>query len=235
MTMGNVTTSTVTFRKGAAGRGLARSGARLTRVAIVDDHPMMCSGLAITLRAEPDLDVVATGTTAADVITIAEQHAPDVIIVDLDLGRGCGLDAIRRIAKEYPMVHTLVLTAHDDLLHTHRAFEAGARGFIAKGVSARELSGAVRAVVAGGRFVTIPQTGADKAARAITLGQPDMNVSPKETMILSAVAAGKSNLAIATELGVPERTIRSHVANVMKKLNLKRRVLAAIAAAHRRN
>ncbi|MDZ4842780.1 MAG: response regulator transcription factor [Hyphomicrobium aestuarii] len=191
--------------------------------------------LAMTLRAEADFDVVATGTTAADAVKIAARLSPDVIIIDLDLGKGCGLDAVRQIAAEHPSVRTLVFTAHDDLLQTHRAFEAGARGFLAKGVSAGELSGAVRAIMAGQRFVTLPPAKPASTGQAAVSDQPAKTLSERETMILSAVSVGKTNGEIATELGVPEGTIRKHVANLLRKLNLKRRILAAITVARNWN
>lgn len=205
----------------------------VTRIAIVDDHPMMCSGLAVTLRAEPDFEVVATGTSVADAIRIAEQFTLDLMIIDLDLGRESGLEAVRHIATKYPSIRTLVFTAHDDLLQTHRAFEAGARGFLAKGVSAHELGATVRAIVDGARFATLSQPKGGKSRAVVTTVPQDNELSEREARILSAIAEGKTNKQIASELNVPERTIRSHVANVLHKLNLKRRILAAIAAARR--
>jgi len=212
----------------ASASAQGRHGA-VTRIAIVDDHPMMCSGLAMTLRSEPDFEVVTTGTSVADAIRIAEQFTLDLMIIDL--GRESGLEAVRQIAMSNPSIRTLVFTAHDDLLQTHRAFEAGARGFLAKGVSARELGATVRAIVDGARFVTLSQPKGERARSVVTTVQQDSELSEREARILSAIAEGKTNKQIATELNVPERTIRSHVANVLHKLNLKRRILAAIVAA----
>jgi DNA-binding NarL/FixJ family response regulator len=216
----------------ASASAQGRHGA-VTRIAIVDDHPMMCSGLAMTLRSEPDFEVVTTGTSVADAIRIAEQFTLDLMIIDLDLGRESGLEAVRQIAMSNPSIRTLVFTAHDDLLQTHRAFEAGARGFLAKGVSARELGATVRAIVDGARFVTLSQPKGERARSVVTTVQQDSELSEREARILSAIAEGKTNKQIATELNVPERTIRSHVANVLHKLNLKRRILAAIVAVRR--
>lgn len=213
-------------------RGGARHAGR-TRIAIIDDHPLMCSGLAITLQAEPDFEVVATGTSVADAIQIAEDFDLNLMIVDLDLGQESGLEAVREIATTTPSVHTLVFTAHDDLLQTHKAFEAGARGFLAKGVSAGELGLTVRAIVDGARFVTLPQANGSRASPLRTNLRQDGELSDRESAVLAAIAAGMTNKQIANELDIPERTIRNHVANVMQKLNLKRRILAAIAAARR--
>src|SRR5688572_8384145 len=122
-------------------------------VAIVDDHPLFREGVAFTLGAQPDIEVVAEGESAADALRIAAERMPDVMLLDVSMPGG-GLDAVRQIAAAFPVVKVVMLTVSENEDDVTAALRAGARAYVLKGVAARELGRILRAVAAGEVYVT---------------------------------------------------------------------------------
>lgn len=201
------------------------------RIAVVDDHPLFRSGVAVTLAAEPRYEVVAQGATAADAVRIAEQFLPDIMLVDIAMA-GCGLTAAQKIAQTCPIVRVVVLTASESDDHVLAALEAGVRGYILKGVSANELIRTLNAILVGETYVT-PALAARllQQVRKAPVAQRSGDLSAltaREEEILDEVSRGLTNKEIANRLGISEKTVKHYMTNIMEKLQVRNRVEAAL-------
>ena len=205
------------------------------RIVVVDDHPLFREGVALTLGAEADLDVVGQGASADDAIRLAEELLPDLILVDITMPGG-GLKATRAIAATCPATRIVMLTAseaEDDLM---AALKAGARAYILKGVPARELIGILRAVYVGDVYVPptlatsllMEMSGAVRGTRLPP--NPLDELTDRERQILEGVAAGLSNKEIGQRVFLSEKTVKHYMTNILQKLQVRNRVEAALLA-----
>jgi two-component system nitrate/nitrite response regulator NarL len=203
------------------------------RVAVIDDHPLFREGVAATLGADRSMEVVGQGATADEAIQIAQDLLPDVLLLDISLPGG-GIEAMREIARLCPYIKVVILTASENEKHVSDALEAGARGYVLKGVGAQELMRTIHAVHQGESYVT-PQL----AARLLTMMKaPPQHAPPaeadmpaltrREEQILDAVAEGKTNKEIARLLNISEKTVKHYMTNIMHKLQVRNRVEAAL-------
>jgi DNA-binding NarL/FixJ family response regulator len=204
------------------------------RVLIVDDHPLFREGLKAALQSADDIEVVAEAETAGAVPETVAECRPDVVVMDLSLPDGTGLEATRRLADQGPAVPVLMLTMADDDGSLLAALQAGARGYLVKGAGRDEVLHAVRTVAAGGAVF-----GADIAARITTLlagtrlreaGQLFPSLTTREAEVLDLVARGLDNRKIARELFVAEKTVRNHVTHIFEKLHVATRAEAVARA-----
>lgn len=210
------------------------SGSDRVRVAIIDDHPLFRDGVVATLSADKTLDVVGQGATADQAIQISQDILPDVLLLDISIPGG-GIEAMREIARLCPYVKVVMLTASENEKHVSDALEAGARGYILKGVGAQELIRTVHAVNQGDSYVT-PQL----AARLLSMmksphaapasGNELPALTRREEQILDSVAVGKTNKEIARILNISEKTVKHYMTNIMHKLQVRNRVEAALMA-----
>nr|WP_191864144.1 response regulator transcription factor [Embleya scabrispora] len=217
-------------------RVVGESGSKAVRVVIVDDHPLFRAGLRAALESAADIVVVAEVETAAAVPdTVAEQR-PDLVVMDLSLPDGSGIDATRRIAADTPAVPVLVLTMSDDDGSLLAAMRAGAGGYLVKGAGRDEVLHAVRTVAAGGAVFgaqTVPRLtallagGAPRAAERVF---PEL--TDRECEVLDLLARGLDNRNIARRLFLAEKTVRNHITHIFEKLHVGTR---AEAVAHARN
>ena len=208
--------------------------AETLHVAIVDDHPLFREGVAHTLGAQPDVEVVAEGESAADAVRIAAERMPDVMLLDVSMPGG-GVEAVRQIAAAYPVVKTVMLTVSEDEDDVTAALRAGARAYVLKGVAARELVRILRAVAAGEVYVTpslasslLFELSADR--RGAAAANPLDELTERERQILEGVAAGDSNKEIGATLHLTEKTVKHHMTNILQKLQVRNRVEAALLA-----
>lgn len=211
------------------------------RIAVVDDHPMLREGVMHTLRAHPDLEIVAEGSTGADALRIAEEWLPDVLLLDVSMPGG-GVEAARAIANSCPVVKVAMLTVAQDEETVSSALGAGARGYILKGISGQELAEAVRNIHAGEDYVS-----PSLAARLLTeMGSKSQfrhgggydvfaSLSPREESILVHVAEGLSNRAVGEKLNLSEKTVKHYMTNILQKLRVRNRVEAALLAQKHRS
>lgn len=199
----------------------------MIRVAIVDDHPIVTDGVVANLRAAADIEVVATGASAADALTIATRYAPDVLILDLELGGKSGLDAIPGVKAASPRTRIVIFSAYAGEERVATAFERGAESYVLKGTSSDELVAVVRAVAAGGTL--IPPEIAGQLARAVRQPRRD-RLTAREREILALLAEGLANRAIAERLGITERTVKFHVAEILARLGASNRAQAVAIA-----
>ena len=220
------------------------------RIVIVDDHPLFLEGVAATLKAEPDMEVVGEGGNAADALRLATTLLPDVLLLDVTMPGG-GLAAAQAVATACPVTKIVMLTfseAEDDVL---TALKHGARGYVLKGVTSGELKAHVRAVHAGEVSMTPSlaagllfelTTGAARTKTGSDAGpaagrdlehDPVDDLTRREQQILELVAAGKSNKEVGKTLFITEKTVKHYMSNILQKLQVRNRVEAALLA-HKR-
>ncbi|WP_306590893.1 response regulator transcription factor [Geothrix sp. 21YS21S-4] len=198
------------------------------RLLIVDDHPVVRDGLvAILHQGEPDLEVVGEAGDGREAVNAWRTLRPTVTIMDLQLPGQSGVEAITAIRREDPTASILVLTTFDGDADIQRALEAGARGYLLKSVRRAILIEAVRAVASGQRYLP-PAT----AARLVEAMEAE-KLTARELDVLRLVAEGQRNREIAETLGLAEPTVKIHVNNLLRKLQVKDRTEAAVVALRR--
>ncbi len=198
------------------------------RLLIVDDHPVVRDGLvAILHQGEPDLEVVGEVGNGKEAVTAWRTLRPTVTIMDLQLPGQSGVEAIVAIRREDPDARVLVLTTFDGDADIQRALEAGARGYLLKNMRRGTLIEAVRAVAAGQRYLP-PAT----AARLVE-GMESERLTARELDVLKLLAQGHRNREIADSLGLAEPTVKIHVNNLLRKLQVKDRTEATMVALRR--
>ncbi|HTZ05810.1 MAG TPA: response regulator transcription factor [Gaiellaceae bacterium] len=196
----------------------------MIRVLIVDDHQLVRSGLRLLLEAEKDMTVDDEAGNAADAVRLARLHKPDVVLLDVVMPGGSGLDAAPEIKEAAPKARILVLSMQDDPSYVRQAFSAGASGYLLKEAADNELVAAVREVAGGGSYVH-PTLGARLAAaeaeaQARAAADP---LSEREREVLRLLALGHTNQEIAKMLFISVRTAETHRAHIMQKLRLSTR------------
>jgi DNA-binding NarL/FixJ family response regulator len=208
------------------------------RVLIVDDQAVVRRGLQSFLAGEPDLDVVGdadSGTRALDLLAVleAEGRRPDVVLMDLQMAPLDGIESTRRIRARYDAVEVVALTSFAEEERVHAALDAGAAGYLLKDADADEVAAAVRAAHRGELQLDPAITRRLMSSiRSRGPGDPGEELTPRELEVLRLVGAGNSNKKIAAELFISERTARTHVSHILRKLGLSSRTQAAVWAIH---
>jgi DNA-binding NarL/FixJ family response regulator len=199
------------------------------RLLLADDHPVVRAGLRAVLETETDLEVVAEAATAEDAVARAAEGDIDVVLMDLQFGRGMGgAEATARIAARPGAPRVVIVTTYDSDADTLPAIEAGATGYLLKDAPPEDLAAAVRTAAAG-RTTLAPAV----ADRLLTrLRTPATALTRRETEVLALLAEGLSNQAIARRLHLTEGTVKSHLARVYTKLDVESRTAAVAAATH---
>ena len=201
------------------------------RIMIVDDHEVVRLGLNNLLARQPGWQVVAEAGTVADALQRADEHEPDVVLMDIRLGHESGVDACREIVKAHPDTKVIMLTsfAQDDLLFN--AISAGAVGYVLKQVGNDDLIRAIRTVAQGNASLDPGVTGQVLAKlRESTRSEAFANLSERELKVLALITQGKTNKEIATSLYLGEGTIRNYVSNIFDKMGLGNRAEATAYA-----
>lgn len=197
------------------------------RILIVDDHPIMRIGIATLVGSSREMVCIAQAGSGEEAIDLHRQHKPDITLMDLRLPGISGVETIRRIRAESPKARFIVLTTYEGDEDIHQAMEAGASGYLVKGLPQETLVNAVRRVHAGGRFLPSP------VSQALAERTPDANLSARERQVLALLAKGKTNKEIATDLGISEATVKCHVAVILMRLNVTDRTKAVVTALQR--
>ena len=187
------------------------------RIVLADDHSVLRSGLRLLLDAEPGFEVVAEAGNAHDASRYVRGHRPAVLILDLNMPGGSGLDLIPRIQEEAPETRVVVLTMQRDPAFARQALSAGAVGYVLKDAADGELVLAVR-LAADGQTYLNPQLGARLAAEPVDARPGDL--SERELEILRLIALGHTNPEIAAQLYLSVRTIEAHRSHIHQKLSL---------------
>jgi DNA-binding NarL/FixJ family response regulator len=204
------------------------------RVLLVDDHPLFRDGVVAALASAEDLDVVAEADDVRSAVEQALACEPDLVVMDLQLPDGSGVDATRAILAARPAAHVLVMTMSDDDEAVVAAMRAGARGYVVKGSGRADLLQALRTVAAGGAVFS-PTVAARLGAyfgglAALPGRQAFPQLTDREREVLDLLARGSDNRRIARELFLSEKTVRNHVSSVFTKLEVADRGEAIVRA-----
>ncbi len=197
------------------------------RILVVEDHHIVRQGLVALLKTVPDMTVVAEASDGQQAIDVFREHQPDVTLMDLRLPTLGGADAVRHIRREFPEARIIVLTTFDGDEDIYRALQAGARGYLLKGMFGDELMDAIRAVHAGKS--RIPPLVAERLAGRVG----GFSLTSRELDVLRLIVAGKSNKEIGNALTISEATVKTHVNSILGKLGVTDRTQAATSAIQR--
>jgi DNA-binding NarL/FixJ family response regulator len=181
-------------------------------VLTVDDHPMFREGIAAVLSLEPDIEVIAEAATAAEAVLLYRRHRPDVVLMDIKLPDGSGIDATATICGEFRGAKVIMLTTYKGDVQALKALKAGAWGFLLKNTVRRELVESVRMVYRGQQRIL------EEVALELAMHAADELLSTREMEVLRAVGQGQPNKGIARMLGIAEETVKTHMASVLTKL-----------------
>ena len=197
------------------------------RILVVDDHNIVRQGVVALLNTVAGLQVVAEASDGEEAIEAHRRHKPDVTLMDLRLPKLSGADAIARIRQESPTARFIVLTTFDGDEDIYRALQAGAKGYLLKGMDIDELTDAIRTVYAGKS--RIPAFVAEKLADR--MGGPSLTA--RELEVLKRIVAGRSNKEISSDLHISEATVKTHINSILSKLGVGDRTHAATMALQR--
>ncbi len=202
------------------------------RILVADDHPMLREGLVAVLSTQPDFDVIGEASDGSEVVWLAERLHPDVILLDLEMPNADGVAALERLRDADARTRTIVFTAYDTDERILGALRAGARGYLLKGASRKEIFDAVRTVHSGGSLLQPAVT--SRLLEHVERGneRPE-DLTSRELEVLDLLAHGHKNSEIAEELFISERTVKFHVSSILAKLGVGNRTEAARIAARR--
>ena len=204
---------------------------RRLRVMLVDDHELVRDGLRAVLGASGEFEIVAEAGDEAAAIREADRTSPDVVLMDVRLGSGSGIEATREIRARRPGTKVLMLTSFADDEALFASIMAGATGYLLKQIRGGEIVAAVRAIGAGGSLLdpALTRTVLDqwREARSRLRDERLARLSAQEERILSRVAAGRTNRETAAELHLAEKTVKNYVSTILDKLEVARRAEAA--------
>lgn len=205
----------------------------MTRILVVDDHPIFRKGLALALAEAPDLTVCGEGESGEDALRLVQDLQPDLLLLDLSMPVG-GLEVLPRLCRADPGLKIAVLTASEDSDDVLAALDAGALGYIVKGIGSRALIEAVRGLAQGEGYVT-PALAARLLTERRPASAPDdararllAQLTPREKQVLALVAAGHSNKEIALREEMQEKTVKHHMTRILQKLHARNRTEAAM-------
>jgi two-component system response regulator DevR len=197
---------------------------------VVDDHELIRRALFDLLSAEPDIDVVGEAASVEEAVREIPKHRPDVVVLDLRLPDGAGVDVVPQVREQTPDTRWLVLTSFDDPAEVRAAVEAGAAGYLLKDTASTECVRAVRQVAAG-RGVLDPSVAQHLLDRGQGSADDLAKLTPQEQRVASLLAEGLTNRQIGERLGLAEKTVKNHVSAVLTKLGVANRTEAALRAA----
>ena len=194
---------------------------------IADDHPVVCKGLAAMIQAERGMEVVGEASNGKELLDMFRKHSPDVTLIDLRMPGMGGVEAIRAIRREFPTAGIIILTTYKGDEDIYRGLEAGAQGYLLKGMPSHELVEAIRNVNAGLRYLPPP------VLETLKNRPPNSELSGRELQVLKLIVKGMSNKQIADELGITQSTVKWHVNLMLARLNVTDRTAAAVTALRR--
>jgi two-component system response regulator DevR len=208
------------------------------RLLIVDDHEVVRGGLVALLERRPAFTVVAQVGTVAEAIEAARRYRPDLVIMDIRLPDGSGIEATREIRAENPAIRVIMLTSYPDEEAVFAAIVAGASGYLLKQIRGRDLIAALEAVGRGESLLdpAVTEKVLERIRRIATGTYRDelAQLTAQERKVLLLVAEGQTNKEIAAQVFLSDKTVKNYVSSILAKLNLQRRTQAAVYVARHR-
>ncbi len=207
------------------------------RILLVDDHTLFRSGIKLLLQRNPEFEVVGEASDGLEGVKRAKQLKPDVVLMDLNMNGLSGLEAMQLIVEDMPKVAVLMLTVSEEAEDLTTALKNGARGYLLKNIEADYLTQSIKRAAAGEAVIADSMT-----AKLVMQFRSGLNapataekekLTPRERETMVCLARGESNKEIARNLSVAESTVKIHVQNILKKLNLTSRVQIAVYAVER--
>ena len=199
------------------------------RILIADDHPMFREGVVQSLASEKDFAIIGQASNGKNAIKMAKELLPDVLLLDITMPDQDGITITKKISAAFPVIQIIMLTASENEDDLMKALKAGARGYVLKGISAKELVKVVRTIVAGGTYIS-PDMANMILFELSQPSQPDplSELSDREKEILKLVAKGYTNREIGAQIHLSEKTIKHYMTNILQKLHVRSRVEAAL-------
>jgi DNA-binding NarL/FixJ family response regulator len=200
-------------------------------ILVVDDHPLFRQGVVHSLEIEPELSVVGETSSGEEALELAQKLLPDLVLLDVSMPGWDGITTAQKISSACPATAIVMLTVSDDKDKLLAALKAGARGYVLKGVSGKELAQVVRSAVAGEVYVS-PTIAAEMLV-SLTHGRapdPLQELTPREREILTLIGSGLTNREIGEKIFLSEKTVKHYVTNILQKLQVRSRVEAALVA-----
>jgi DNA-binding NarL/FixJ family response regulator len=197
------------------------------RILVVDDHPLLRSGIAALLATQADMSLIAEASNGKEALEKFRVHRPDVTLMDLQMPEMNGLDAMSAILREFPEARIIVLTTYTRDVEVLRAMKVGARAFLLKTLLDKELLDTIRAVHAGKKILSA------EASYEVAEHSTDDSLTPGEVEILRLIATGKANKEIGSQLSLTEDTVKGRVKSILSKLAANDRTEAAMIGVKR--
>ncbi len=199
----------------------------MPKVLIADDHAIVRTGLRTLLKAEPSMKLVGEATGGYEAIELVEEKMPDVLLLDISMPDLDGIEVVKRINPNFPDLHILILTIHEDPALLREALRAGASGYILKRAAESELISAINIIMRGDMYIdpAMMRDLIDETVSPAKLENENVeSLTPRETEVLTHIVQGYTNRQIGEELNISVRTVEGHRANLSGKLGLQSRV-----------
>jgi len=208
------------------------------RILLIDDHSLFRSGVRLLLQRQPDFEIVAEAADGLEGVKRAKEFQPDVILLDLNMPGLSGLETLQLLVQDVPHSTVVILTVSEEADELSQALRDGARGYLVKNIDAEALTAAIRRAAAGEPVIADNMTAklVDRFREQATQGAAGAasgertRLTTREREIVQCLANGASNKVIARQLDIAESTVKIHVQNILKKLNLTSRVQVAVYA-----
>lgn len=202
------------------------------RVLIVDDHSLLRQGLSQLLSLESDIDVIGTAQDGDEAITKCQELKPDVVLMDINMPKVNGIQALRRIKDIGFKAKVIMLTIHDDREYLYETMNLGAEGYVLKDTDSESLVDAIRSVHGGSIYIhpSLADAYLKKTNRTVIENASGSNLTKREYEVLVLIAEGNNNKEIAEKLYISEKTVKNHVSGIFKKIGVNDRTQAAIYA-----
>ena len=199
------------------------AGTGVTKLLIVDDHPLVRSGIQAIIQMEPDLTVCGEAEDHDEAMAAIAKHGPDLVLVDISLKKGNGLNLLKEIRLHHPDILTLAVSMHDEFTYAARCLKAGAKGYIMKQAGTEKILEAIRSVLDGKTFLSeeMTQTAVDQLGSEIPAGSPMEILSNRELELFQLTGQGKEITEIAKLMNISPRTVEVHRSHIKKKLGLR--------------
>lgn len=202
------------------------------RVMLVDDHKLLREGLKQLLEFDTEIEVVYQAASGEECLNMLAKNQPDVMLLDINFNGMSGLKVLREVKRHYKKIKVIILTVHNEVDYVMEALDEGADGYMLKDTGSGDLAKAIKGVFKGDRYIQpelVPVLNSRLVQKSVEEDKMK-EITKRERQILISIASGKSNQQIAEEFNISERTVKNHITNLFKKIDVKDRTQAAVFA-----